>query len=169
MKNKKLILSATLLLGVWLASLQAQTMNVRQTNNIQIGYALNGLKKLTFASGNIIVSKTTGSPDSYPLSGIRYLNFQNITTSIAVDEKQDEVLKLFPNPVSDMLNIQLPENAMKGCVIDILSVEGRLLYSEKINKQEDAFQVNVSMLPQGLYFCRISNPITSQTTRFIKQ
>ena len=169
MKHKRLKLSTAFFLGIGLSGLQAQTMYVKQSTGTQTAYDLSGLQKLTFASGNIMVNKTSGSPDSYPLSGIRYLNFQDISFSIAAVEKQDDALLLFPNPVADLLNIQLPKDETTGCIVEILSIEGRVLHREKLNDQSNTIQVNVSAFPQGLYLCKISSPTSSKTTRFIKK
>jgi acid phosphatase type 7 len=169
MRYKKLKVSIVLLLGLGLTGLHAQTMYVKQTNGTQSAYALSDIKKMSFSSGNITVSKTTGSPDTYSLSYIRYLNFQDLTTNIAMIEKQEATIQLYPNPVNDFLNIQVPIMSNQACVIEILSIEGRVVYQGKLNQQSDVYQINVSILPQGMYFCEISNGITTETTKFIKQ
>ena len=169
MKHKKLKLSTVLLLGLGLTGLQAQTMYVRQTSGTQTPYSLSNIKKMSFSSGNITVSKTIGSPDTYSLSGIRYLNFQDLTTNIATAEKQELVMTLYPNPVVDVLNLQLSIKSSQACVIEILSMEGRVVYQEKLNQQSDVYQINVSALPKGLYLCKVNNGITTETTKFFKQ
>ena len=168
MRQKKVKLSALLLLGLGLTGLEAQTMHVKETIGTQTSYLLSNIRKLDFAPGNITVAKTVGIPDTYALSGIRYLNFQDLTTAIASVDQQG-ALQLYPNPVADVLNIQLPNEGNQVCIIEILTIDGRLVYKEKQNPYKNATQINVSALPQGIYLCKINNGITTATTKFIKQ
>lgn len=168
MKHKKLKLSVLLLMVLGLSGLHAQTMYVRQTSGTQTSYSLSNIKKMNFSSGNIIVNKTTGTPDTYALSGIRYLNFQDLTNNINALDKQEGAIQLYPNPVVNFLNIEGFQTLNQSYVIEILSIDGREIYKEKINGQNKSCQINVSVLPQGMYFCKINNGITTKTMKFIK-
>ena len=168
MKHKKLKLSALLLLGLGLTVLQAQTMYVRPTSGTQTAYMLSNIKKMNFSSGNIAVNKISGVPDNYALSGIRYLNFQDLTTNIEMPEKQEGAVQLYPNPVVNFLNINVSQTLSQSYVIEILSIDGREVYKEKMNGKNEGYQINVSILPHGIYFCKINNGITTETIKFIK-
>ncbi len=61
-----------------LEGVQGQNMYVR-TNSNQTTYSLANVKKLTFSSGNIVVSTTSGGIDNYALSSLRYLNFTDLS------------------------------------------------------------------------------------------
>jgi len=169
MRQKKVKLSALLLLGLGLTGLQAQTIYVKETSGTATAYPLSNIRKLDFAPGNITVHKTVGTSDIYALSGIRYLNFQDLTTTVAMVEKLEGTIQLYPNPVVDVLNIQQPSEGNQVCIIEILSIDGRLVYKEKQTPYKNATQINVSALPQGIYLCKINNGITTATTKFIKQ
>ena len=168
MKHIKLKLCTVLLLGLGLTGLQAQTMYVRQTSGTQTAYSLSNIKKMGFSSGNIIVNKNTGTPDTYALSGIRYLNFQDLTSNITAVEKRESAIRLYPNPVIDFFNIEVSQSLSQSYVIEILSFDGRTVYKEKINGKNKGYQINVSVLPQGIYFCKMNNGITTETIKFIK-
>jgi len=170
MRHKKVKLCVLLFLGLGLTGLQAQTMYVRQANGAKTAYTLGNIKKMSFSSGNITVSKTDGNHDVYPLSGLRYLNFTDLTTSnIQLAEKTKSTILLYPNPVVDQLNILLQTTENQAGVIEILSIEGKVVCKELINSQTNVFQVNVSALPKGLYLCKINNGTTLETTKFLKQ
>lgn len=96
-------------------------------------YTLANIKKMSFSLGNITVSKTVGSPDTYTLSGIRYLNFADLTTSIAGTDKKDFTMLLYSNPVVDVLNMRPSIAGSQTYVIDILSFTGKAVSHEKIN------------------------------------
>lgn len=168
MRQKKVKLSALLLLGLGLTGLEAQTMHVKQTSGTQTSYLLSNIHNLNFSPGNITVAKTVGIPDTYALSDIRYLKFQDLTTAIASVDKQGAI-QLYPNPVADVLNIQLTNEGNQLCIIELLTIDGRLVYKEKQNPHENVIQVNVSLLAQGIYFCKVCKGTTTTTTKFIKQ
>jgi hypothetical protein len=159
---------AALLLGLGLTGIQAQTIYVRQESGTQTAYELSKITKMSFSSGNISVSKTNGISDTYLLSDLRYLNFQDLTTKIEMVKQQDEVIQVFPNPVIDLLNIQLSAKGSQDYIIEILSINGKVIYQEKIIQQYNTYKINVSLLPQGIYFCKINNGIKTETTKFIK-
>jgi len=72
---------------------------------------LSNIQKMSFSSGNLTVTKTDNSSGVFALSDLRYLNFSNIT-DITTDLQEDlsvksQQLKVYPNPVGDILNINL--------------------------------------------------------------
>ena len=77
MRHKKLKLSAVLLLGLGLTSLQAQTMYVKESSGTQTAYTLSNVRKMTFSGGNATVQKTDNSTGVYAMSGLKYLSFED--------------------------------------------------------------------------------------------
>lgn len=159
-----------LLLGLGLTALQAQTMYLKSKSGMQTAYSLRDIKKMTFSSGNLVVTKTTGSQHTYALNGFRYLNFENLTTDIVTAGKKDvATLLLYPNPALEVLNIQFSDEQQHAFIIEIFSIEGRVVYREKLNPHSHVHQINVSALPKGFYLCKLNNGITKQTAQFLKQ
>lgn len=85
MKNKQLILSVLLLLGIGLSGLQAQTMYVLKTSGEQTSYTLNNIQKLTFSDGDITVSEIGGTSTIYAIAGLRYLSFADLNIPVALN------------------------------------------------------------------------------------
>lgn len=168
MKHKLFKLNALLLLGLGLSGLQAQNMYVKEKSGTQTAYLLSNIRKMSFSSGNITVSKTTGSTDTYALNEVRYLNFKDLNSGIQVVEKSNVALLLYPNPVVDVLNIQLSATASQADMIEILSIDGKVVYKQALKSPANIYQVNVSEFPKGLYLCRVKNGTTPQTTKFSK-
>jgi hypothetical protein len=170
---KKLIIIFLFLIVLGLTGLTAQTMFVKETNETQTEYILSDVKMMKFSSGNITISKTDGNSDTYALSGLSYLNFIDISTGIVPVASKTEVMKLqvYPNPVADVLsiNIQFPKYENQTGVIEILSIEGKIFYTQMINSQANIYQVNVTSFPKGLYLCKINNGKTIETLKFLKQ
>ena len=169
MKHKFLKLNAVLLLGLGLSPLQGQTtMNVKATSGTQTAYTLSGIRKLTFPStGNMTVTKTTAATDNYVLTAVRYMNFSDVGTGIEQTVNQEGAFKLYPNPVVDVLHIELSNAEAKNATVELLSIEGKLLYKAKLSATSNS--INVSQFKQGIYLCRINNGTRIETTKFFKQ
>jgi hypothetical protein len=72
--------------------------------------------------------------------------------------------KIFPNPFSDKIEIQLPSNA--DYFIQLLNSIGQIIYSEKLNGSRTS--INTEQLPSGAYFLRINSDQTMETVQLIK-
>ena len=169
MRHKRLKLSIVLLLGLGLTGLQAQTMYVKQSSGKQTAYALSNVRKMTFASGNVTVQKTDNTTGVYALSGLKYLSFKDFTAGL---EKQMQVsitnLITYPNPVDDLLNIDLSGSENMNGIISILSLDGKVMQTQE-TVGTGSVTLNLSQLPQGVYLCRYTNGAETKTVKIIKQ
>lgn len=169
MRHKKLKLSAILLLGLGLSGLQAQIMDVKQSNGSLTAYTLSNLRKMTFTAGNASIQKTDNSTDVYSLSGLRYLSFREITTSTGekVNQSVNTNMLTYPNPVADVLYIDLSGIASEG-MVSILTLNGKIMQTQNTSAKT-LVRINISHLPQGIYLCRYSSPSEIKTVKIIKQ
>jgi hypothetical protein len=169
MKHKRLKLSGVLLLGLGLTGLQAQTMYVKEKSGTQTPYTLSSVRKMTFSGGNAAVQKTDNSTGVYALSGLRYLNFTDLTTGITEPTAQlgHSNLITYPNPVIDVLNIDLTGITGEG-TISILTLEGKEIQAQNINRSS-LVTLNLNHLSQGIYLCRYSTKTEIKTVKIIKQ
>ena len=71
--------------------------------------------------------------------------------SVAVQELKEEDFKIFPNPASDILNIELPLS-MPNATILLRDIQGRLLKSRAAKGDS---QIDISDLYNGLIFVEI--------------
>jgi len=158
------------LLGLGLTGLQAQTVYVKESSGTQTAYPLSSVRKMTFSGGNVTVHKTDNSTGVYALSGLRYLNFTDLSTSTTEQPMQlaNANLIAHPNPVTDVLNIDLTGLENRSGSISILSLEGKLLQGQKTNGAS-IVTLNLSRLPQGIYLCRYASATEIRTAKIIKQ
>ena len=169
MRHKRLKLSAVLLLGLGLTGLQAQTMYVKESSGTQTAYALSNIQKMSFSSGNLTVTKTDNSSGIYALSDLRYLNFSDVSAGLQEDlSVQSKMLKVYPNPVGDILNINLTGKSETEGTLSILNFEGKTVLSRQVNN-EGVLSLDISHLPTGIYLCRYSNATEIKTVKIIKQ
>ncbi|RPJ61392.1 MAG: T9SS C-terminal target domain-containing protein, partial [Dehalococcoidia bacterium] len=86
-----------------------------------------------------------------------------IPTAISDPKQDNNILKIYPNPVRDRLNIQLsiPQTAL----IEIYNYAGIIVMVKTINGSES---IDVSALPNGIYLIRSTTLQKSERTLFIK-
>ncbi len=169
MRYKKLKLSVSLLLGLGLTGLQAQTMYVKEISGTQTAYTLSNIQKMSFSSGNLTVTKADNSSEVYTLSDLRYLNFSDIPTDLReVLLVQNQMLKMYPNPVNDILNIDLAGMSEAEGKLSLLNFEGKTMLTRQVSN-EGVLLLDITHLPAGIYFCRYSNANEIKTVKIIKQ
>jgi hypothetical protein len=86
-------------------------------------------------------------------------------STLSLNQPQQSVFSLYPNPATDVLNIGLshPENSITDA--QIYDLAGRLVISVK-----DAQQISVQDLSKGTYIIRITdNDGRNHTSKFIKE
>jgi hypothetical protein len=169
MRHKKLKLSAVLLLGLGLTGLQAQTMYVKENSGTQTAYTLSNIQKMSFSSGNLTVTKTDNSSGVFALSDLQYLKFSDDSPGLQEDlSVQSTNLSGYPNPVGDILNIDLIGMSEAEGTLSILNFEGKTLVTRQVSN-EGVLSLDISRLPIGIYLCRYSNASENKTVKIIKQ
>ncbi|OJV33688.1 MAG: hypothetical protein BGO29_02230 [Bacteroidales bacterium 36-12] len=99
---------------------------------------------------------------------VPWSNFQKIegVTSTEVFNTKIEYITPYPNPTSSILNLDFGDIIGSRCLM-IFNSLGQQVYESKIN--ENAFKLDVSNFPNGLYFIRVRNENNIQSmARFIK-
>jgi ligand-binding sensor domain-containing protein len=70
------------------------------------------------------------------------------------------VLDLYPNPTSDVLNIELKDDVDYSANIELYNTSLQLAKSLPTNVQESFYTVSVSDLDRGLYFVKVGNKMS---------
>ncbi|HOE38047.1 MAG TPA: T9SS type A sorting domain-containing protein [Bacteroidales bacterium] len=166
MKKNKFI-KLILVFGIfafYVLPISAQSMYIN-TNETQEIYQLSSISKLSFSASDLIVHKTDNSTATHAISEIRYMSFSDYV-DIFTPSEQEDMLTVYPNPVSNLLNINLPSDKLGGDLL-MLSLDGKTLMSHKLVDSQTAIDLNT--LPQGVYFCCYIYGIHSETVKIIKQ
>jgi len=88
-------------------------------------------------------------------------NQNSCETILSTENYTLSTIKVFPNPVKDILSIQNTENI----TIKIYSINGSLLKTKTSNTN---LEVDISSFSSGLYFLEISNLSSREKRKFIK-
>lgn len=108
--------------------------------------------------GEAVYADDQGSNQVIPFTV--YLN--DIETGIEDQATAPLKLNAYPNPAGDFLNL---ENATTGSVLQIFSLEGKVVYSGLIDGQP----IDVAHLPSGTYSASVIGKHSVQSIKFIKQ
>ncbi|MFY9151730.1 MAG: PKD domain-containing protein [Prolixibacteraceae bacterium] len=79
--------------------------------------------------------------------------------------------KVYPNPVSDVLNIQYSGRSLNAIQIDLVDISGKVVSTQQIYQVEpgQTISLNVNSLRKGMYVCKISSENQSiNVAKFIK-
>lgn len=83
---------------------------------------------------------------------------------LSFEEMENEIdFSIFPNPTSDMLNIQLADNGQSVIQANIYELSGRL-----IRKNINPTQINITDLAAGIYLLEVRTHNGVETVRFVK-
>ncbi|MBX3163830.1 MAG: T9SS type A sorting domain-containing protein [Bacteroidetes bacterium] len=125
------------------------------------------------ASSSTIVLKQ-GVTTQYTLTGTNEYGCKStevVTVTIGcvgIDKFEigSEKFEVYPNPASQMLNVESPPSLKGGTVeIYVYDVLGNVILNEKLNIENNVAQINVSALKSGMYFLKIGNA----TRKFVKE
>lgn len=104
----------------------------------------------------------------YEEGSYSYSNLVQMPESAGLFEDEggnSQKLKLFPNPTSDKITLTTTESISDG-LISIYSIDGALIFSEKMNGTET--ELNVSGFESGMYLLRVTHEGISNVSRIVK-
>ncbi|MCR9290581.1 MAG: T9SS type A sorting domain-containing protein [Bacteroidetes bacterium] len=114
--------------------------------------------------GNSILYQNYHFTDIEPYNGLNYYRLKQVDfdgsfeyskiVSIRFDTNSGELI-IFPNPANEILNIHSPTQIEGIVTVEVKDVNGHILIREEFNTTK--FQVNVSTLPNGVYFVQVNN------------
>ena len=93
--------------------------------------------------------------------------FLNLTikNSSFIDVNKNNEIKLFPNPSSEKITIEL--EGIEAMDVSLLNSQGKILLQK--SGQFDEYDINLTSYTAGIYFLRIITSEGNKNIRFIKQ
>lgn len=109
-----------------------------------------------------------GEVEDYTLNlgGTTFARTDEDNQTVAAEAKVNNSYTVYPNPVSDVLNIQF-ENLSENAAVRIVTVSGAEVYSGKATSKE--FAINVNHLSRGLYVISIADEKGVVNHKFVKE
>jgi len=150
-------------------SLQAQTnLYVQFLDGYQHGIPLAHQPRITF-DGQTKRVATTVATNTFNLNEIQNFSFTlRQGTGITVNEERPQIV-LFPNPVRDLLTLEINEMSVEGLSFKLFDLNGRLLKTERLRSVST--QIQMDRFPAGNYVMSIinSNGGSIQSFQIVKQ
>lgn len=88
-------------------------------------------------------------------------------TLVGIADAAGSEFRLWPNPTSDLLFIELSEKAGFRTV-EVIAADGRLVYVQDISNTNGVRQIDVNHLAKGVYTLRLIGSDTTASSRFVK-
>ncbi len=119
--------------------------------------------------GSSTVGAAYSTADIYPFSGISFYRLKIIDTdgrfeyskiiSIQMPVKEFGITQLFPNPVSDMLHVQIQSAKLQSIQVLVFDITGKQMLSKSIDLKVGMNEINTSFanLGAGMYILKVEN------------
>ncbi len=82
-------------------------------------------------------------------------NFDIILLTSKSDNYKDVIINIYPNPVSEIINIDLSEANDCELRVDMFDTQGKRLFAIKKIKKQQSVQIELSELPAGEYILMV--------------
>ena len=116
------------------------------------------------SAGSLTVIWAVGSSTTYAYHSIR--GATALSVSLGISENNLLSFEMYPNPVSDLLSIQLPTSTEKA-EVSVFDYTGRLVSSKTISSNDTA--IDVQKISKGIYMIRVAANNKIGVQRFIKK
>lgn len=91
---------------------------------------------------------------------------QHLSTSSELSQP-DFSLKLYPNPASEQIRVELPEETFS--IYSFFNMQGQIVKTGQINEYSRLLELNVESLIPGTYFLHLNGKELQHTERFVVQ
>ena len=125
--------------------------------------------KVTDTDGDVTnTDAVEATPSSTSSSSISSTTLKDATRSNSISATNSEqVLKLYPNPASSSVTVELNEALAEGALIQVFDVSGSLVKSKNVNGEKQT--LDISDLQSGSYIIQVSNSKESIMNHIVKQ
>ena len=117
------------------------------------------------SAGSLSVIYAKGSSTNYAYHGGNR-GFTTLSVTLGISENKLLSFEMYPNPVSDVLNIQLPSGTDKA-EVGVYDYTGRLVSTKTISSNDST--LDVQNISKGIYILRVTTNTKIGVQRFIKK
>ena len=139
------------------------THNLRATSGtepLNSGYSTGAGNTFTYTFNQVGSTDYVCDPHAGNMNGT-----VTVTSTAGITENKLLSFDIFPNPVSDVLTIQLPTGTEKA-EVGVFDYTGKLVTSKTITSNDNS--IDVQKLSNGIYLIRVSSDAKIGAQRFIK-
>jgi hypothetical protein len=97
-----------------------------------------------------------------------YLDDINIIGTVGLDEfGKSRQFSVYPNPTSDILNVELPKDGGVYNELNVLDLSGRVVFNQQITAQSKV-QISTGTLAAGVYVVELNGNTGKVAKQFMK-
>jgi len=108
------------------------------------------------------------TPDNRYGYGIPDFNNARILLGISEQLLSKNSITISPNPISNISIVRWDQSNNNFKTIELLDIQGRVIYSDKLDKSSSFYRLSLGDYKSGIYFLRLSNGIQTQTEKIAK-
>jgi hypothetical protein len=161
-----------------------ETITEHNSSHFEIERSTDGTNFISIgrvqSSGNSATMQYYTFIDALPSSGTNFYRLKMVEQdgasvySRVIAARNDQsliTLQLFPNPVSDLLQVQLLSDRKESVTVSIVDASGKSVFSkpQPVTEGSNAISIPVNQLSKGIYYLIITNREGRQSKSFIKQ
>ena len=147
MRQKRLKLSAILLLGLGLTGLKAQ-----ESVNATGGNASGSGGSASYTVGQVVYTTKTGTNGSVA-QGVQQPYEISVGTGIGTAKGINLSVTAYPNPATDFLTLEVKDFELSTLNFQLYDIQGKLLQSKKITGNQTS--IVMSNLVPATYFIKV--------------
>lgn len=118
--------------------------------------------ELDWSIGEIMIETYSNTENSLT-QGFHQSKY-DVTTSVDEISGIDFKIKIFPNPTSDLINLQIIGNINQNLTYELIDLQGKVLIKNSVNKTKK--QINMSRFSQNMYLLKITTENGKQVSIF---
>lgn len=100
-----------------------------------------------------------GNKDDYQVINVSEIEMNTLITSVGEQvKKEDNLIRLFPNPTANLTNIELSLNESKNVSVKVYDLAGKQMFAEDFGRKikgKQRFAIDVSNFAEGFYFVSV--------------
>ena len=162
----------------WMEVTLQTPFQYNNTGNLQLLFFRNGGHIVPdqryaygFVSGNVSrrtnsLTPITSTTDLKPSTALANIRLDFSTVSGIENEKQQQLVSVYPNPATTSLTIEGLKNATELTITDLA---GRTVLSKPLQKGLATVALSIAGLPAGIYLIKVQQPEGLSFSRFIKE
>ncbi|MDD2797727.1 MAG: T9SS type A sorting domain-containing protein [Bacteroidales bacterium] len=147
-----------------------QNIIFNQNDGLETTFNVSNISKITFLEDYLVVTDMIGIQLQLLLSDIQYIDFEEGDTFTNIDNLyiKSNIVKLYPIPASDVLNIHIDQSEQSKIDILIFSINGELVSQNQTIFNGLDVNINISTIHKGNYVCIISTNTKKYIAKFQK-
>jgi hypothetical protein len=160
---------AILMLTSYVTRAQNQLI-VTLTNGQTDAFNVSDIRSLKFINNTMNLTENNGSLSSWNIDNVSQYAFSGANSIVPTTSSTSDLIRIFPNPVSDNLSVEYWSSRTGKITIQLLDLNGKVVRSvfEGTHQGKQTYTWTKD-LSSGYYLCRIISSSKSITKPFVIQ